>query len=669
MNAGVNETSSVGRCGAYRPAADHANGVQLATCVARDLDFHAVDGGRIRWLGGPVLPDSHRRSSLGRSWTGRVYRYEWDGGGFDAYLKTTLPGPMFALKGRVLRWRWAVDNGVPSGRSLPDGREFTCAWTVENLGQMVFLANWAMPSLLVASAPIVRMKWISHEHMTLEFAEPGARVMVVPLLDKADVPADIAPWLELIAAPPVSCREEFEVRGDVVVIRQTFEGARVAPVPAVSVFSPLQQQPVTRTLVKGFMGEYRIAPGTSWETEIPMAWAKTQLRATRKVHAAGLNAIPSELAYAGDVSWEPGSAMDQLLALRVWAPLADICPPEVWAQLRPQLAPPTAEALRASLEVFTEPVSGRQWAKEAKLFDGSGDVAYDSDWYNGFELSAMWRAAGCADPAISGPARELARAAKPERALLTNYFCIFHDWELGAAWGDARGVGWNTDCSHNGLEGLLAEAAMRTEEGDADGAGFAWYLAAKTASALMAAEWLVDYQCAVGFARSEAGLTISAEGGDGKDTALTFGLESVYAARGGKPQTAASKNPYALAGNFPEFCALQKQFGRGERYRQIVALWERQYPERYADWHAFYAAGNPFAQEAREQAAVMYHLAPEVALRLWTLDESPDAVERRYRTPLNLVEQLWCRAGARLDYEEKQADMNRDRKGNDDVSE
>jgi hypothetical protein len=649
MKTGLNEQTSVGRCGAYRRDADHANVVQLTTCVARDMDFHAVHGGRIRWLGGPALPDSHRRTSLGRSWTGRVYRYEWDAGGFDAYLKTTLPGPMFVPQGKEFHWRWAVDNGVPSARALPDGREFVCAWTQEDLGQVVMLNNWGMPTLLVASAPIAKMKWISHEHMSLEFGAPGTRVLFVPLLDTADVSTDITPWLELIAAPPVSCREDFDVRGDTVVIQQTFEGACLAPVPPVSTFSPLQDQPDARMLTKGFMGEYRVTSGSTREMEIPMGWSKARLRATRLVDATGLSGIPDELAYAGDVTWEPGTAMDQLLALRVWAPLAEICPPSIWAKLRPQLAPPTADQLRASLELFTEPASGRQWAKEAQLFGGAGDVAYDSDWYNGFELSGMWRAANCADLAIAKPAQALVAAAKGERDLLTSYFTIFHDWELGAAWGDARASGWNTDCSHNGLEGLLAQSEMCRAEGDATGADFAFYLAAKTASALMAAEWLVDYQCAVGFARQDGGLTVSAERGAQDGEMLTFGMDGIYTARGVCPQSAASKNPYALAGNFPEFCTLQKQYGRQRRYREIVALWEHDFPDRYSDWHAFYAAGNPYAQEARVQAAVMYHLAPEIAFRLWALDEDPDAVEKRFSTPLNLAEQLWCRAGARLE--------------------
>ena len=645
MRTGLNEQTSVGRCGAYRPDAEHANAIQLTTCVARDVDFHAVEGGHIRWLGGPVLPDAHRRTSLGRSWTGRVYRYEWEGDGFDAYLKTTLPGPMFVTAGRVFRWRWAVDNGVPTARTLPTGREFVCAWTQEHLGQVVLLNNWTVPTLLVTSVPILKMRWVSHEHMTLEFDMPGTRVLLVPLLDRSDVPADVAPWLKLIAAPPVSCREEFEVRGDRLLIRQTFEGALVAPVPPVSTVSPLQRQPEAQPLVKGLMGEYRVVAGASVESEIALDWTTARVMPTRPVAADGLAAIPDELAYAGDVTWEPGSAMDQLLALRVWSPLAGICPADVWARLRPQLAPPTAEALRASLAVFTEPVSGRPWAKESKLFEVAGDVAYDSDWYNGFELSGLWRAANCADAAIAGPARRLVAAAKRERELLANFYGIFHDWELGAAWTDARGVGWNTDYSHNGLEGLLAQSAMCRAEGDTDGAEFALYLAAKTASALLAAEWLVDYQIARGYRHgppSPAGEP-------------TFGMNGVYLNRGVLPDTPSRKNPYAFAGNFPEFCALQKRYGRMARYREVAAWWREKLPARYEDWVAFYCGKSlspdqsaMHSQEERVQAAVMYHLAPEVAFRLWTLDEAADDVERLYRTPLNLAEQLWCRAGARL---------------------
>ena len=662
MTPGLDETRAVGRCGGYHPWADHANAIQLATCVARDLDLHAVTADHSRrWLGGPVLPLDHSRTHLGSGWTGRAYRYAWADGGFDVHLRSTLPGPLFIVDGTKLHWRWAVDNGVPRARSLPGGKPFLCAWSNADVGPVVLLENWGVPTLVVASTPIRNLHWVSHENLTLEFDEPGTSVIFVPLLDAADVPTDVGPWLDLVAAPPVGCREEFEVRESTVVTRQHFvsptgEPTRVAPIPAVTTFSPLQNFPASRRLITGLLGPYRIVDGASVESEIAMDWARAAPDGGQAVPDDNLSPIPAELAYAGDVTWEPGTPMDQLLALRVWAPLAGICPPRIWDDVVPQLTPPTADALRESLAVITEPVSGLRWAKEARLFEVAGDVAYDSDWYNGFELSGLGRAVNCADARIAEPARTLAAEAKPERALLTNYFQIFHDWELGAAWTDPRGTGWNVDCSHNGLEGLLAESSLRESEGDTAGADFVFYLAAKTASALLAAEHLGDHQLGIGFRHGGEPLGPAAQLEDRAalwaESEIVVGMEGFHLARGVVAQTTAARNPYFLAGNFPEFCVLQRTHGRMERYREIARTWADLHPARYEDWACFYCgdrldpdASAMHSQEDRVQAAVMYHLAPDVAFRLWVLGENGADVEARFRTPLNLVEQLWCRSG------------------------
>ena len=94
--------------------------------------------------------------------------------------------------------------------------------------------------------------------------------------------------------------------------------------------------------------------------------------------------------------------------------------------------------------------------------------------------------------------------------------------------------------------------------------------------------------------------------------------------------------------------------------RQQARAWEERAPERYADWLRFYVGDELAAkiragkedpsdnQEHREQSAVFYHVAHDVMLRLWVLDEDPDAVERRFATAMPLAEQVLCRAGARL---------------------
>lgn len=46
--------------------------------------------------------------------------------------------------------------------------------------------------------------------------------------------------------------------------------------------------------------------------------------------------------------------------------------------------------------------------------------------------------------------------------------------------------------------------------------------------------------------------------------------------------------------------------------------------------------------------AIFYHAAPEVAMRLWTLGEDPDRVERLFGVPLPLAELLLCRAGVKV---------------------
>lgn len=659
MNAGLSELTAVGRFGGYREWADHSNGLQLVTCGAREADFYRIAPEHLR-LGGPVLPHSHTRTHLSSSWTGVAYRYTWDDDGFDLYLKTTLPGPLLIPHRRVHHFRWAVDNGVPTARSLDKDMAFRCAHTIEDPGQLIWLQNWGMPTLLVSSLPITRLQWVSHEHMTVEFAAEGAYLLLVPLLNEQDIPRDEAArasWLCLVQAPPVSCAETFEVQDDRVVIRQAFTApdgapAAMAPVPPLlsccADHSAVCELPASQQLVHGLMGAYSVIADPTWSATIRMDWSQIKLTPTRAVDASGLAVIPEELAYAGDVTWQPGSAMDQLLALRVWAPLAGVCPPAIWQQLQPQLSPPTATQFRDSLAYLTEPRSGRRWAKEANLFETCGDVAYDTDWYSGFELSGLWRACTCADATIAEPARKLAREAREERQLLTNYFAIFHDWELCAAMTDARGVDWNCDCSHNGLEGLLAQAAMCRVEGDAEGADFATYLAAKTACALLAAEWLVDYLCDIPFLARNRGAKRPVN-------EPTFGMQAILLHWGALVNSPSSKSPYALAGNFPAYNLLMKRYGHMERYREVASLWEQRHPERYEDWIVFYIGRNPrldtsaaFSQEERIQAAVMYHLAPEVGFRLWTLDEDPTSVETRFKTPLNLAEQLYCRAGMRI---------------------
>jgi len=650
---GIDDEQAVGRAGQYRPGIG-SEVLLLGTTIARGHEFF-TPGDATHPLLSPALPLDYQREHLGSSWTGRSLRFRWGRSKLSLHLRSTLPGPCFADFGRRLDLRFAFGNAPGEVQDLESGRRFG-NFEQDGLGRILLLRGGRMPALLVCSQAVERWRVTSHEHLSLHFRKP-ATVIWLPLLDERDAPRSAGKqrdWLQLIAAPPLSCSERYAVNGDRLHVRQRFASAldgtgarcRRAPLPPLTALlgseGGLQKKlPRGRRLCDSLLGPYRVVDGARSAWSIDLRWRHARLHGGKRVAARGLAPIPDELAYAGDVSWEPGTPMDQMLALRVWAPLAEIAPESLWRRLKPKLALPSPAAFRRSLVTLTEPISGERWSKDAALFAERGDVSYDSDWYNGFTLSGLERAVHCSDPAISEPARTLSDAVRPERDQMIRYFQVFHDWALGSAWTDPRGETWNLDCVHNGMEGLLAEARLREAEGDRSGAEHCLYLAGKTAAATMAAYPLADHS-------RQTGWVLSDSGGD-----PTISVMNLREWRGAQIDTPAARAPYGLAGNFPQWNALLARHGRVADLRRCAQLWQREHPERYRNWIVFYLGKRPKRkpsadQESRVQGAVMYHLAPDVALRLWTLRQSGASVEGLFSTPINLAEQLWCRSGAQL---------------------
>ena len=649
MREGINDTTAVGRAGGYK-STSFTEVLQLGTVIARGLEFFTPGKPTVPLASVPVgLTCS--RELLQASWTGRSFRYRWDDRAVDVHLRTTTPGPMFTTFGRQLDLRFAFGNAPDVIEGLETGRRHS-APEPHDLGRVLLLTGPDHPSLIVASQPIATVEVISHEHLTLHFEADGANVMWVALLPGAEPPtADTLDlWLRLVAAPPLCCNESFECAGHTVRVRQQFTDldghpSDLAPLPPMAALlgaeGGLQQLPTGTVLTKTLLGPYAVVEGDHFDWTIDTAWMRSHLSGARQLAgelAQNLSPIPDELVYAGDPSWEPGTPMDQCLSLRVWAPLGEVAPPDLWAALKPQLTPPTPDEFRRSLMTVCEPITGRRWAKDAALFGYRGDISYDSDWYNGLTVAGIWRGVGCADADIAAACRSLALQVRPERDLMLNYMWLFYDWALCCAWTDPRGETWNLDCSHNGLEGVLAEARLRELEGDAEGAELATYLAAKLSVAFMAAFPLADWSRSVGFTYT-----------DGGDPHL--GVDDVREWRGAYVSGPRRRAPYALTCHFFEYWQLLAKHGPVDRLREIVAVWERDHPQRYDDWEVFYTGGKRSAttsmhQEARTQAAVMYHLAPDVGLRLWVLGQDGGEIEALFKTPLNLAEQLWCRSGA-----------------------
>jgi hypothetical protein len=656
----------VGSCGRYRPFAAHQQ-FRLATAIWKD--------GIIRQPGASGkthfqldLPESYSVRAHDQSWTGRSIQYLWHDengkdAGVDMDLRSTLPGVRLAADGRSINVRWG-DN-LPDGFKALDagGGSFGLVKHADlSRHRFLVLQSRVCPILIVLSQPLKAINVTAHSHWEFRFAASGGAMFVVPMTDERQLPVDDsqqAIWSALLAHPPRQCAEEFQIDGDELSISARFPNAEYAPVPplvtqAGEMRGLLQIHEPRIYLFDSLLGPYEVVQGDRWSASIALGWTKASRRGTKAVEG-DLSAMPEELAYPGDWSWNPRQEpLDQLLALRTWAPLLGLIPGTKRDELIAQLHTPTPAAFRASLHDVTEPVTGKVWSKEKSLFDTKGDCSWDADWYNGFSLSGMARAVDCGVEEIAASARTLVRECRPERERMARYYELFHDWSLWSSWTDARGLFWLPDCAHNGLEGILAEARLRRAEGDVTGADRMLYLAGRTGVCLMALFSLSGWCEKVGFVMPTTSMGFLRPGEVGAET---FGVNALVDTDGIATVTVETKNPYCLAGHFPEYSALLRQHGPVERLRRLAELWAQTQPQRYADWIGFYIGTDPVEiakrranldQEAKDQAAVFYHLAPEVCLRLWVLDEPADQIEQRFKTPLNLAEQLLLRADVRL---------------------
>jgi len=664
---GCDGATSISGNGAYRDAAEEV--LALATCAWRGHEFTTIAAAP-RALFAPTLPASYAVRHLRRTWTGRAIEYRWRGGGITVEARTSLPGPLLRARGTSLALRWP--SGAEPGRveDLDGTLAFDAHGLAERRDDCCWIARSPLaPVLIVASRPIRRVVVTSHLHWTVDFVGDGGALLIAPLLGDEDIPRDAerrALWRSLARRPPLQAEERFRADGDTLTIAARFPGSRLAPVPPMLALlgddGGLLTPPAGAIrLMRTWCGPFDVVRGSTWTARVATGWMAARWTAQRDADTEA--DLPDELAYAGDATWEPGTAMDQLLALRTWAPLVAHAPPSARAALIARLTPPTAAQLRAGVEHLREPVSRRRWARLRQMWDHVGDACYDVDWYNGLALSGLARAAACAVPAIAVPAAATARACRRERAALAAYFTVFNDWALGSAWTDPRGWLWNADCVHNGLEGLLGEARLREDEGNTAGAADLRYVAVRTAVSLRAAlelpRWLDALRrglpMAQAFAPALSTMTTWSRHAPAGDDALgrAVAVQALTSWRDVTLTTPATRNCYLAAGAFPEWNALLAAHVDRARLRALATAWEDD-AERYRDWIAAYigedwrarhAAGD---QEARVAAATFYLAAPEVALRRFVLGETPAAIERRFATPLGLAERILLRAGFSL---------------------
>lgn len=648
---GLGDDTAIGNVGLYRER-EGERATCTPTCYSADTAFCRY--GDRRPLFAVELPEAFHTAIRNRSWTGLTRSYSGEGWTLDTEVRATLPGPLFRTTEPSLHLRWLPGNDArlawwKDARAADAHLDLPCEGA-----RIVFVRCAAADALIVANRPLRGIRTVASRHWKLDFGHGGGAALIVPMA-KATDPEPLfahANWWEALAkAPPLRCEEAFEDRGSSIAITQRFPGADVAPLPPLlSLWGQrgnLLALPDATVLCPTAFGPYAVVRGDAWHATIAAHWMDDAGTPVVPAPPEGLANPPEELAYAGDWTWDENSVMDRLLSLRTWAPLIGALPEPSRPAVLSRLRVPTPEEFRAKVHRVREPVRGVTWARDYDLWRERGDATYDVDWYNGLMLSGLERATRCADRAIANDARTLAAACRPERDLFVRYFTLYHDWLFSSAMTDPRGNLWLPDCVRNGMEGMLAESRLRAAEGDPAGASQMRYLVAKTGSALLAAtrwpHWLREHAPT---------LLHQFQPGDNPFLAAPhddrlFGTNAVFLPVTLFPSTAAVRNPYQLAGHFPEYAALFREHGPVNELRELVAIWEREFPERYTDWRRYYL-GDDFHkrfvsdkdQEAREQAAVFYHLAPEVCFRLWVLREDPLSIASRYATPLNLAEQL-----------------------------
>lgn len=650
---GLSEAKTVGPAGLFRPMAEE-DIFTLGTVVWR-RGWFVRPGRRGEWLFSMDLPESYGVEQTHRSWTGKTVRYTWPDGGWDLELRTTLPGPLFRLHDRRLSLWFAYPNEPRTLHCLETDQEVGLLGGRAD-GRLYTLSTQQGPTLIVCSAE-AEVSVTSHRHWRLDFDQPGAHVLVVPLLDEADIPEapeQMELWKRLVAAPPLQCADTFSLDDRKLRLRQRFEGADLA------VRSPMIQNALERTsllegepgrvLCRTYLGPWAVVEGDTVETAVAIDWMDYRMAPTRRV-GGGLSDWPETMAFPGDGTWDADSPMDQLMSWRIWGPLVAAMDEPLRKQLRQRLDVPSPEAFRESLIASTEPANGRSFLRDRTIFAPCGDISYDFDWYNGLTLSGLWRACDCADEQIAQPARELARRCKAQREQLAAYMEIYHDWRFWSSWTDAQGILWNVDCAQNGLEGLLGERRLRLDEGDAEGAEWIGYLAAKTAAGIFALQLLPDWLRENDLAFGDVAMRDDTYGVKGLYPHMRIGTTEPFI-----------KNPYPLPRYLPEYSALLKLHASRQRLEQITRWWEEM-PERYADWDRwFFDRSEPDGPLVRKRtisddppkthkyesggwAPALHHAFPEIALRTWVLDQPHDQVEAMYQTPLALAEQIILRGG------------------------
>lgn len=396
--AGLNGNIAVGRCGAFNQGSHKEisnTTVGLNTCVANGLGIYTF-GKSTNLIGAPTTGWNFSLKIIDQSWTGMSLNCQLSTGEkIRIDYRTTLPGVLYSIDGNMFAWDWAVSSSPGNITHLPSMQTIQNKTDIQNCDH-VFCANTsAGPILFSCSQPVEKLESISWEHWRLHFAKPGAKIMITPLLRKEDIPttpSSINTWVDLTQKPPLYSSEKFIKTDKGINIISNFYGisgaeTNQAPLPPSCIIAKnqngLQQLPTNQVLLQTVFGPFAIAENNkgTYSRTINTDWINTRTTATIMINKTN-EALPFELAYAGDSSWDEKSPMDSLLSWRVWGQVFSLLSNEQQKELKSRVAIPTKTEFENSLMERFEPVSAQKWLMDKSIFAAKNEdskASFDVD--------------------------------------------------------------------------------------------------------------------------------------------------------------------------------------------------------------------------------------------------------------------------------------------------
>jgi len=500
-----------------------------------------------------------------------------------------------------------------------------------------------------------RIEVTTYEYMDFSFARPFGRISAMPLYGSAQIDREELAgfrkgkglgrlrrwgdfWASVLRGLPDEIDEYFRIDEEAGVIEVRNVGRRldgkrpaVCPVPpfleaARTTRYPIRIQSEPLPVPRGcrdvctHYGPYRLVKGPELRYTMPLCPYIDRVLAPMRVvndrRAAGLTRRlrgffeHPKYIHGGDGDYDPASLLDILHNLRVLAWAVWALPERQRPAARSALTRNFARLFRkASYIYYREPVTGRRFARDPKVFEWCGNVTYDMDWYNGMNLAGLF--GGVYFGAIQ--AETVRRQWRLVRDIAA-YFEIFQDWATMVPWTDMRGEVLNIDCCRHGIQGMIGLARLAEQFGYRRDCDVARYIASRYMVFLAAEHALPDLY--------RRGRVPTEPWGRGQGS-MTIGFGGLYE-RDAVPAkfTSASRHPYTLSPLTPEHMLFLRDYGPLEKLQRYESeLLDKEVPG-WDNWSANVLSGRK-TQPNIEQRRAGYHfymLDPHLFLRMLVLD-------------------------------------------------